>query len=624
MASLHAAAVLGTLLAAALAQSHVPLRAQTLVNLDQNWSETDQNNWYDATQGSRLIPLSWLKALEQPGGTKPFLADDHIAKFRYLPRTGGQLLPVGFAIDNSNDESFSVTKLRWKSGQSVSEDWVGFNCSACHTAEITFKGARMRVEGGPTLADFQGFMETLNRSLVQTRDDSAKFGRFASQVLGADDSTLNRETLKAALAQLVAWQLKVEHMNATDLRYGYSRLDAFGHIYNKVALVVDAASPTPNPANAPVSYPFLWNVPQQDWVQWNGIAPNKVLPSIAISQPFDIGALGRNAGEVIGVFADIKPIANAGLSGYSSSLQIGNLVSLEQLLGRLRPPAWPAIFGTPDATLVAQGEQLYQAKCQNCHSLLDRTDLTTGIKVKISLLRKDPVTGAAAIGTDPWMACNAYLDHTQSGVLAGMPRNYFSGAPLGADAPLADMLAVAVEGALAGEKGAVLKSMTASFFGRQPPPVVVPPSVSEAFGEVMREVPAESLSLKEQRLAQCLTEVNRILGYKARPLDGIWATAPFLHNGSVPTLYDLLLPPDKRPASFWVGTREFDPVKVGFVTTPPPNVKAPGPNDNAFLFRTRDVNNSIIDGNSNAGHDYDNAQLSDEDRYALIAFLKTL
>jgi hypothetical protein len=44
------------------------------------------------------------------------------------------------------------------------------------------------------------------------------------------------------------------------------------------------------------------------------------------------------------------------------------------------------------------------------------------------------------------------------------------------------------------------------------------------------------------------------------------ATAPYLHNGSVPTLYDLLLPPSDRPTSFYAGTREFDPVKIGFKT----------------------------------------------------------
>jgi hypothetical protein len=59
--------------------------------------------------------------------------------------------------------------------------------------------------------------------------------------------------------------------------------------------------------------------------------------------------------------------------------------------------------------------------------------------------------------------------------------------------------------------------------------------------------------------------VKDLLGYKARPLDGIWATAPYLHNGSVPTLYHLLLPPAERPKSFWLGSRDYDAEKVGYV-----------------------------------------------------------
>ena len=54
------------------------------------------------------------------------------------------------------------------------------------------------------------------------------------------------------------------------------------------------------------------------------------------------------------------------------------------------------------------------------------------------------------------------------------------------------------------------------------------------------------------------------LVYKGRPLQGIWATAPYLHNGSVPSLYTLLLPPAERPKTFCVGSRVFDPKEVGF------------------------------------------------------------
>ena len=55
--------------------------------------------------------------------------------------------------------------------------------------------------------------------------------------------------------------------------------------------------------------------------------------------------------------------------------------------------------------------------------------------------------------------------------------------------------------------------------------------------------------------------------YKARPLNGIWAVSPYLHNGSAPNLYALLSAQSERPRRFWTGSKEFDSVKVGHDTT---------------------------------------------------------
>ncbi len=97
--------------------------------------------------------------------------------------------------------------------------------------------------------------------------------------------------------------------------------------------------------------------------------------------------------------------------------------------------------------------------------------------------------------------------------------------------------------------------------------------------------------------------------YQSRLLSGIWSTAPYLHNGSVPTLYDLLLPVDQRPATFQLGSREYDPVKVGYVTE-----KA---EDSRFTY---DI---TTHGGANTGHEY-GVDLDDEERWALVEYLKTL
>jgi processive rubber oxygenase RoxA-like protein len=100
-------------------------------------------------------------------------------------------------------------------------------------------------------------------------------------------------------------------------------------------------------------------------------------------------------------------------------------------------------------------------------------------------------------------------------------------------------------------------------------------------------------------------------GYANHPLDGIWARAPYLHNGSVPTLRDLLEDPERRPAVFYRGYDVYDPVRVGFMT----NV-AEESGRRYFRYDT------AVPGNSNAGHTY-GTKLPEEAKRAVVEYLKT-
>jgi mono/diheme cytochrome c family protein len=108
-------------------------------------------------------------------------------------------------------------------------------------------------------------------------------------------------------------------------------------------------------------------------------------------------------------------------------------------------------------------------------------------------------------------------------------------------------------------------------------------------------------------------------GYANVPLDGIWLRAPYLHNGSVPTLRDLLLPARERPAAFYRGYDVYDPEAVGFVST----VAREG-SRRFSLFRTRDDRSGEpLPGNSNEGHEY-GTDLAEAQKRALLEYLKTL
>jgi hypothetical protein len=100
--------------------------------------------------------------------------------------------------------------------------------------------------------------------------------------------------------------------------------------------------------------------------------------------------------------------------------------------------------------------------------------------------------------------------------------------------------------------------------------------------------------------------------YSNTPTDGVWLRAPYLHNGSVPTLWDLLQPSDKRPKMFYRGSSVFDTRNVGFLSGGPDS-KGGG----YFQFDTR------LPGNHNTGHEY-GVHLSDSDKWALIEYMKTL
>jgi len=567
----------------------------------QGWTPAQQTGWYAATQGSRLLPWDWALALERDGGGKFFDGQWLAKQFRLIPRGVGDM-PVGIAKDRQDDRDLTVTRLRWAPNQANDAPWLGFNCAACHTAELHYKGTALRVDGGPGLTDFQGLVEAVETALVATRQDPARFDRFARSVLGAKDSPAARAQLGQAVDKLNAWNARITAANLTPLRPGFARVDAFGHIYNKVALLAGPDAPKPLPSDAPVSYPFLWNTAQADRVQWNGIAQNTKL-KIA-GRPFDYGALARNAGEVIGVYGDVAVQGTGGLGGFKSSVGVANLSELERVLEVLRPPVWPAAFGAIDAAKAAQGRALFAAQCGGaCHTSLAPGDLKTAFKTNVFTFKGGSFAGDVPPGTDPGMACNAWSYTARTGNLEGLPTGYLKVAssndtPFGETAPVAVMLKATVVGSLIGRKGELVTAAGRTWLGLPPNPRVT-----------------TAVETKESRLNRCLATADPLLGYRARPLTGIWATAPYLHNGSVPTLWDLLLPPAQRPARFFVGSREYDPVKLGYVTA--------ASADNSFAFVAVDDRGPVA-GNGNGGHDYGNAALTDAERWALIEYMKTL
>jgi hypothetical protein len=112
------------------------------IALDQgpNWNAARRDEFYTRDQGSRMISLEWLRSLKQANG-QPFLADS-LGRYGYLSNPADvNGLPVGFTTSGP-----------------VGAQTVGMTCSACHTRQINVQGTAYRIDGGPAIVDFQGFL----------------------------------------------------------------------------------------------------------------------------------------------------------------------------------------------------------------------------------------------------------------------------------------------------------------------------------------------------------------------------------------------------------------------------------------------------------------------------------
>ncbi len=523
---------------------------ERVVYLDQGWTPAESADFYNRTQGSRLLPYPWFLALEQAGGDTPFRDAANVARLGYLPQQPNPCNPDGLPVGFVKDPKAHGDRT----------DWLGLTCAACHTAEIHHGTTAVRVDGGPTHGDLSLLLTELTAALKATLDDPAKFDRFANRVAKSDRE---KEALRQQLEETYRFRRADDALNRPPHPYGPARFDAFGRILNEVLVhalgVTDPAQR--HPPDAPVSY--LWDTPHHDVVQWNGVARNKVVGSEML------GGLARNVGEVLGVFGDVTispPRSASVFTGYDSSARVPDLIHLEKLLHKLQSPRWPDVFPPIDEGKRKAGEALFNQHCASCHHHLDRTDPKRAVTATMTPLK--------VVGTDPLMATNFVTRKAKTGPLEGRRMFFVTGERFGPEAPADEIVLHTVVGVIAG-------SPWDQYKGAQ---------------------------LKELRARRATLPDDALLAYKARPLNGVWATAPYLHNGSVPNLYQLLLPADQRVKEFHVGSRRFDPVNVGVETAPSPG---------SFHFRTQ------VPGNSNAGHVYGET-LTDAERWQLVEYLKSL
>ena len=516
-----------------------------VVFLEQGWDDEKRAMFYQTTQGSRMLPYDWFLKLEQAHRRQKLSAPSNIRKMGFLVDGRSDANPDGLPVGFAKDVDL------------VKGDSVGLTCAACHTGQLERHDTKVRIDGGQSMGDIEQLQNGIFASLTATLADDKKFGRFSDSVIGKLASDEARSGLVKKIEFYRDWWKKRIERSKGLTPHGPSRTDAFTIITNEITCRALAIPANCAPAVAPNQFPFLWDTPDFEWVQYNS----------SVHSP-----LGRNVGEVTGVYAEMEIFADGSIS---SSANINNLYDLEELLKELHAPAWPEdIFGKIDTTLADQGEVIFDAKCVSCHTE-DPQPRTEPNRFGMTFAKVNFDTPLSVLKTDPTAA------------LSFATRRAFPGAFL------SKAMALGVVGPDGKAPVAALANISGSSI------------ITEFFtnGTLLR-APIEYLGFRESRSPS----IAQLTTYKARPLNGVAFTAPYLHNGSVASIYELLLPADERLDKFYVGSKRFDPVYLGFSTRRKPDT---------VLLDTTAL------GNGNSGHEF-GTDLSHDERMAVIEYIKTL
>lgn len=556
---------------------------QRSVWLDQNWSDAQRGFFHHAQQGATTfgIPYEWMKALERPElalGAPGMMTDAaYLDRYGFIASDSALSdLPIGF---EHGDVMFNPTTGKsWTNPQTGKPlGSVGLSCAACHTGRMTYRGTEIYVDGGPSKIDVNAVRKAMSVALYMTRYVPGRFDRFAARILGPEPRPDAKATLLGELDAFLDGVAKVRKLDDAiadrSVPEGIGRLDALNRIGNQVfglGLSIDANY---WPTSAPVRYPQIWGASRFDWVEWNG----------SIEQP-----MVRNAGEALGLGTKID-LTRRPKPTFASNLKLDTIYAIEASLrgpqegtaasgaSGLRAPKWPEdILPKIDRAAAARGATLYAELCQSCH--LPPVDSPAFYDPKLRqpapphALRVMNVP-VATIGTDPAQAEDMAKRTVEVPAALGLTSAAYGPA-------LAQLVEKAVD----------------TWYDSQ-----IPPTPSDRRREMNGDLP---------------NGVRTPIAYKARPLDGVWSVAPYLHNGSVPTLYALLSPVAERPKDFTIGSREFDPVDVGLRTDPI---------DGGTRIDTSKR------GDLNTGHAFDDPgpgvigrRLSVPERRDLVEYLKTL
>ncbi len=563
------------------------VRFKYLNTFSGDTAAADQDYFYHHTEGPWLFPYDWLLAMEQSSkqyqdsnvpcnDMQLFTEPAYLASFGLL--LGPDDLPVGLL---RSPEPRFIPKYHPLTGLN-NLHWVGATCAFCHTGELHYKNQRFRVHGSQAMLDSLRFQKEMGEALKDTVQNRTKFACFEDRV-NPDRKNNNEEQQKkdseALLKRILAFLFyggtinpEAKEKQSYPSLWGFGRIDAYGRGGNTLlSALVDNEPQVPfghgdnrMVANASVSMPHIWWAWDYLWVQWNG----------SIMQP-----LARN---IAAVTTAGRRLSFGSKAAYQSDVDIAILSQLEDRSRKITPPRWPEEFGGLNESAALAGKKLYGDLCVHCHVPQQV------VKMKGYQFYNLTMVPLEEIGTDENHAKNFHDRVVTTGRLEPLLAKK--------QMPAVDFMQLYSEEV----RRQQLELMKRNYQLEKKQPF---PAEEEDRVNGYRD--------NAWRSQVCTVEGDKQvckLAYMARPHVGIWATPPFLHNGSVPSIYMLLSPEvdrDREAGCFYMNPfLEYDPDHLGYPVKSckdnPPKEGVPDSfyDKNGFKFDT------TLSGNHNTGHEF--------------------
>jgi mono/diheme cytochrome c family protein len=531
-----------------------------VIDLQQGWRPEEVDLYHHTSEGTNLAPLEL--ALHLPDPKRPghrFLEDlDKRYGFIASPVSSSNPhgLPVGLAVD-PRPQRFG------------DRAYLGLTCAVCHTRELRakpvswrqgFQPMRIPVHGGPGLVNLLAFDNDFYSAFEALLADDSAMVRYGAEVLDTppDEEAIAglRREIEDLLGPVRATRQVMHAMGVERADFGFGNLNALSQgNYNNVGLtawlvsrgLIQQSGETPLKIGfeGTVNLPPVWFAHQDEWAQWfaeiHHPGPRNWVQSVSSSP--------------VRPPRQAEALKEAAIVG---SVDFDGIDAIQEAVIRLRTPLWPQnAFGALNPQQVEKGGALFGQHCASCHVPSPQPANGAG--------RRFRERRAFAVGTDP-VAVEQFAAGAEQRA-AGLTR-------------LSE---------------AILRLRHAQLLKRfnNDATLVANTELFDSKGLPNNFALARDYNGKEGP------------AYWAPSLQGVFATSPYLHNGSVRTLGDLLTPPEQRPAQFHTGTNVYDPRELGLR------------DDGPFVYDTSEP------GKSAQGHAY-GTDLPLEQKRALLEYLKSL